>query len=245
MPTRLGPINRPSSIVTSGMVLHFDPANTSSYPGTGTLVTDLSGSGNNGTLGAGVSFSSDNGGVLIFNNSNTARIEVPHSASLDIRRTITLSVWIRLGTSFPTPWTTVVSKMDTAGTSESRTYSIWFNSSRFFHLTSANAAGNLQSVLNTLTPSIYANEWIYFVGTIDRTSGLFKTYLNGVNNTRGPCQVSDSFSSTNPVVLGFRTSASGYSPIDARYGPFMIYNRVLSDNEVATNFEALRGRYGI
>jgi hypothetical protein len=38
------------SFVQSGLVLYFDPSNTSSYSGTGTNVNDLSGNSRNGTM---------------------------------------------------------------------------------------------------------------------------------------------------------------------------------------------------
>ena len=38
------------SIVTDGLVLCVDAANTKSYPGSGTTWTDISGKGHNGTL---------------------------------------------------------------------------------------------------------------------------------------------------------------------------------------------------
>ena len=55
------------SYVTSGLVLHLDASKTTSYPGTGTVWTDLSPSGNNGTLNGGVSYSN---GKMVFNGSN-------------------------------------------------------------------------------------------------------------------------------------------------------------------------------
>ena len=39
-----------STIVSSGLVLHLDAGNASSYPGTGTTWTDISGKGNHGKL---------------------------------------------------------------------------------------------------------------------------------------------------------------------------------------------------
>ena len=54
------------NIVTSGLVLNLDAAYTPSYPKNGTTWTDLSGNGNNGTLVNGPSFSSLDGGSIIF-----------------------------------------------------------------------------------------------------------------------------------------------------------------------------------
>jgi hypothetical protein len=58
------------SIVTSGLVLCLDAANPKSYPGSGTTWTDLSGNGNNGTLVNGPTYSSVNGGSIVFDGSN-------------------------------------------------------------------------------------------------------------------------------------------------------------------------------
>ena len=44
------PIANANSIITSGLVLNLDASNAASYPGSGTVWTDLSGLNNNGTL---------------------------------------------------------------------------------------------------------------------------------------------------------------------------------------------------
>jgi len=51
-------------VVTNGLVLALDAADTNSYPRTGTTWTDLSGNGNNGTLTNGPTFSTTNLGNL-------------------------------------------------------------------------------------------------------------------------------------------------------------------------------------
>ena len=60
------------SIVTDGLVLCVDAANTKSYPGSGTTWTDISGKNHNGTLINGPTFSSDNMGGIVFDGSNDA-----------------------------------------------------------------------------------------------------------------------------------------------------------------------------
>ena len=58
------------SLVMNGLVLCLDAGNSKSYPGTGTTWTDLSGNGNNGTLTNGPTYSSANGGSLVFDGTN-------------------------------------------------------------------------------------------------------------------------------------------------------------------------------
>ena len=59
------PEPEPDGIITENLVLNVDAANTDSYPGSGTLLTDLTGN-YNATLVNGVGFTTDDGGALVF-----------------------------------------------------------------------------------------------------------------------------------------------------------------------------------
>ena len=58
--------NYSPNIITDGLVLYLDAANTKSYPGSGTTWRDLSKSQLNGTLTNGPTFNSSNGGSIVF-----------------------------------------------------------------------------------------------------------------------------------------------------------------------------------
>ena len=58
------------NIVTNGLVLYLDAANIKSYIGTGSTWSDLSRNQNNGTLVNGPTFSSQNGGSIVFDGVN-------------------------------------------------------------------------------------------------------------------------------------------------------------------------------
>ena len=58
------------SIPTNGLQLYLDAGNASSYPGSGTSWTDLSSNGRNGTLTNGPTYSSADGGSIVFDGSN-------------------------------------------------------------------------------------------------------------------------------------------------------------------------------
>ena len=66
--------------ITDGLVLCLDAANRKSYPGSGTTWTDLSGRGNTGTLTNGPTYSSANGGSIVFDGTddivNTSYVSV-------------------------------------------------------------------------------------------------------------------------------------------------------------------------
>jgi hypothetical protein len=59
----------PTSPVTDGLLIQLDAGQSESYPGTGSTWTDLSGT-NNGTLVNGVTYTSSNGGGLVFDGSD-------------------------------------------------------------------------------------------------------------------------------------------------------------------------------
>ena len=63
-------------IVTDGLVLCLDAANTKSYSGTVTSWTDLSGNGNTGTLTNGPTYNSSNLGFFQFVTNNFAAIPI-------------------------------------------------------------------------------------------------------------------------------------------------------------------------
>ncbi len=77
-------------IVTNGLVLHLDAANSKSYLGSGTTWNDLSGNGNNATLTNGPSFSNSNRGSIVFDGTNDyaelnktgIQIGIPNNSSM-------------------------------------------------------------------------------------------------------------------------------------------------------------------
>jgi hypothetical protein len=58
------------SVITTGLKLYYDVADTASYPGTGTTIFDLTVNNYDGTLTNGVGFSSNNGGSLTFDGTD-------------------------------------------------------------------------------------------------------------------------------------------------------------------------------
>ncbi len=58
------------NIVTNGLVLYLDASNTKSYVSGSTTWSDVSRSGNNGTLINGPTFNSANGGSIVFDGTN-------------------------------------------------------------------------------------------------------------------------------------------------------------------------------
>jgi hypothetical protein len=136
-------------IVTDGLVLNLDAGWYNSYPGSGTVWTDLSGQGNNGTLFNSPTFSSNGQGSLNFDGTDDY-VRVNESASIDITtNTITFGAWC---------YPTVSNKYQhilVKGVGESRQYGMWLSvngTSKIFASVCAN------KVFHAIFPSIH----IYF-----------------------------------------------------------------------------------
>lgn len=89
-------------IVSEGLVLYLDAANSKSYSGTGTTWTDLSGNSNNATLVNGPTYSSLNGGGIVLDATDDF-ISITPSASLKVDGdNFTILSVHKIGTAFDT-----------------------------------------------------------------------------------------------------------------------------------------------
>jgi len=217
------PVATPS-IITSGLVLNLDAGNTLSYSGTGTTWTDLSGNGNNGTLVNGTSYSSANGGTLVFDGINDM-VSVAHSPNLNSTM-VTVSMWIKFGPSLSSD-----KVLFSKGSEGSRTY--WFYENNGVYFVYGGFTGKIP-------PEILVNQWCNIVGVQTSTAALI--YLNGVLYSSG----AGAASSTTTQGIGINSYSSGLYPASVKnISSVQIYNRALSSTEVAANFDVLKSRYGL
>ena len=221
-------------IVTNGLVLCLDAANTKSYPGSGTTWTDLSKNVNNSTLTNGPTFSSSNGGSIVFDGSNDF-IDGGNPSSLTITDNITVSAIIRR-TSYNSSGQMIIRRNDydsyalQLGVSTPEVWwKLYFGSSTWGQ---------------TATTSLELNEWAMISGTYDRNT--MRLYKNGIQvQTLSATSAIDYSGGSAPNLIIGRDD-----PVAGRYfigniAYVSIYNIALTAKEVAQNFQALRGRYGI
>ncbi len=215
-------------------VLNLDVGISSSYPGTGTNWTDLSGNGNNATLLNGVGYSSSNGGVLSFDGVDDYT-SVLDSGSLNFGTgDFSVGFWCyRTASGYQGGSYILKGPYGTPGFDT-------FDGG--FRVDTVN--GNLASIGLNATYNVWENH-IFVVN--QSTSPYIKHYINGVLNQTGYTQTGSTGSVNNPtnVVIG-RSNAGGVSRyFNGSIGSVRMYNRALSVDEINQNFNALRARYGI
>ena len=216
-------------VITDGLVLCLDAADSLSYPGSGTTWTDLSGNSNNGTLTNGPTYSSTNGGSIVFDGSNDY-VDCGNSSNLSI--TVgTVCAWFKK--SHGSGYKGLVDKGRDGYGAWSLNVDETANTATF----KARISGNNIALIAS---SSYGNDiWNYVCGVYDGTN--LSIYQNGTLSN------SASYSGTigtnsESVRVG---SANDGLYFNGNIVQVQIYNKALTAAEIQQNFNALRGRFGI
>ena len=210
-------VNYNTSIVTNGLVLALDAANTKSYPGSGTTWTDLSGNSNTGALTNGPTYNTANGGNIVFDGVNDF-ITTPFSTTSG--QAVTYCGWL-----YSTETTTTYRNFVDSVVARPM---IWWNT--FGQI-------EFDSTYYTTT-SVYRNQWVHVALSKPSGSSSASYYVNGALVGTGSAY-------TTPAVTPTWFSRANAQTWKGNCSIVQAYNRALSAAEISTNFNALRGRYGV
>jgi hypothetical protein len=224
--------NYSPKIIQDGLVLYLDAANTKSYPTTGTTWTDLSRSGNNGTLINGPTFNSANGGSIVFDGSNDY-IKPPNSTTLQLTN-FTLSSWVRINVQNINQYIIDTSTNGSFGFG----YSYRIKTDNKIRFWAYNANNALDST-TTISPNI----WYNILVTYNNTSKIQSIYINGVFNVSNTHNSGFVVSTVTNLRIGGSLVLGGY--INGNIAQTQIYNRALSASEILQNYNATKSRFGL
>ena len=220
-----------TSIVTSGLTVCLDPANTKCYPGTGTTLVDLSGNGNNGTIQTGASYSSG----YITLDGVSGYILLGPIAGIGIATTsFTFGIWV-YGTTANGNIVSMSSTNPSGGWNEPP-----------IRASGQQYQGHIYS--NPYIVSAYnLNTWYYLTLVFDYTAGAQYFYVNGVSAGSNTGITYGSSGTSNYLFLGqANPGANNAGMFAGRIGAFHTYtSKALTAAEVLQNFNALRTRYGL
>ena len=225
-----------SKIITDGLILCLDAANSKSYPGSGTTWTDLSGNGNTGTLVNGVGYSASNGGALSFDGSNDY-VDCGDREIFKIPSQLTLEAFFNISTYVN--WSGIIGKSNSG------------KGVYMMHLSAS--APRIRFSYNSVSPwtvnivdgnyALTTNQWLHSVIVYDGSNVNF--YINGsLDKTQNIGSITFDTGAGYSVTLGQDPPGSNEF-FNGRISNAKIYNRALSAAEISQNFNALRGRFGI
>lgn len=231
-----------ASILTSNLIMHLDASNTSSYPGTGTTWTDLSGNGNNGTID-GATWSSTDDGIFDFDGTNDT-VQVAHNSSLSLSTSVsrTIQVWFKtdvipaLNAQVP-----VFGKLSSSFNFDGYWGGLFSNGGQVRFVTN----GTSTQRISTSTSTISVNTWYLFtaISRITGTTGSTKVYIDNTEYISA-AHGTDGYSESNPFYLGYIGSGVSSNYLNGKIGACYFYNRDLSTAEIAQNYDATKTRYG-
>ena len=213
-----------------GYTIHTFTASGTFTPGWG----DLSGLGNRGTLVNGPTYSSANGGSIVFDGVDDA-VDCGGNSSIKPTTGITVSTWIKFN----------------GAVSNNRVLSDWHQNSSvdrwiFYTPNSTTVVWYMtssgQSESGTSGYNFTLGQWVNLTGTYNQSQQIL--YVNGVQyssiSRTGALYAGDG---SQTVRVGRQAEAG--STHNGLISNVHMYNRALTAAEVLQNFNALRGRFNI
>lgn len=215
-------------VVTTGLQLYLDAGNASSYPGSGTTWTDLSGNNLTGTLTNGPTYSATNGGSIVFDGSNDY---VQCLGSLTVTAA-TFVTWIKRNGS--------------QGQYDGILFSRGTNTTGMNFQTSNqlgyhwNDAGNTYNWQSGLT--IPDATWCMIAVSVTSTAATAYLCQTG-GTTTATNTVNHASSLLNDIKIAQDDAGNRF--FNGNIAIAQLYNIALSAGQVSTNFEADRARFGV
>jgi hypothetical protein len=233
------------NVVMDGLVLYLDAGNRISYTGTGTVWSDISRGGNNGTLTNGPTFNANNGGSISFDGTNDyVSTGIINAFGTDL---YTYEAWINFTAS---QVGAIISKR-TPTNFEMLSFFIAGNNNggqagkkiAVYH----NASNALRT---TVTDLEYGDsKWHYVALVVTSTTDII--YVDGVAVKSTTLTAVPNLTATPPLYVGGSNDSSSapYVSVNSLFNGSIsivkIYNRALSATEVLQNYNATKGRFGL
>jgi hypothetical protein len=216
------------TIIKDGLVLALDAADLGSYPGAGTVWSDLSGNTNNGTLTNGPTFDANNGGSVVFDGVDDYTLL---GSSVTLGNTFTINAFVKLAGSNPNG---VIVGTDANGSDN------WFGiDSNLIHAFYTQTADINNAVTYGATTLSY-NRWYYLSMVVNGST--VTVYLNGILD--GSSTQSFTIGSWNGnYAIGRRSSSVASRYFYGNIANVTFYNRVLTAKEILQNYNALKPRF--
>jgi hypothetical protein len=228
-------------IVTDGLVLALDAGNTKSYVSGSTTWFDKSGNGYIGTLTNGPTFSSANGGSIVFDGANDY-ISVNNPQTLNPGTgSFSLEVWCKTNQNATFNGLIEARGDNLRGFLFIVDYALPRQITLFMN---PNDQASQKTYSATVTP-VVTGSWQQVAVTLNRATNSITFYYNGI---QAGSTVPLLFTGSVDPGSSYRYLVGGDLGGAEMNGNISIsrqYNRTLSAAEITQNFNALRGRFGI
>lgn len=222
-------------IVTSNLVLWYDPSNTVSYPGTGTTVTNLASTSLNGTM-SNITYTSP----YFSYNGSSSQINIADNALLEPGTgDWTMEAWVYLSSSSGSK--VVLGKFDPGGGQQDVSYSIRISGAGIYA-----QIGNGTNVVDTALYTLPLNTWTHvtYVWKNVATNSL-EAYINGVSAGSVAHSFSSILNTSANLYIGSYNGGEYSQYMNGRIGITRLYSAALTSAQVLQNYNADKSKYGL
>jgi hypothetical protein len=231
---RMGLLVKPNTSTSDNLVLHYNPAMSESYSGSGSSLIDLSGNGLTGTI-SNLTFTNP---AFSFNGSSS-QVSIPDNATLEPGTgSWTIEVWFKNSGSSGT----VIGKYNNGGQSANISYALRLVSSNLIRADFSNGATAQVTDNYTFT----ANTWVQMVYVWDKTNNMIYTYSNGeLKQTKNITISGGILNATTNLYLGSYNGGEYAQNFDGQMGTVRLYKKALNATEVLNNYNSNKATYGL
>jgi len=218
MPVTAGP-----NIVEDGLVFYLDSVNKDSWSGPNSnIVNSLIGSAT-GSIDNDTSGSFGNNNSFTFDGVDDKISIPPDPLATETRTAFTVSAWIKRANI----------STGLIFNNSSLYYFAWYFYSTSFRVYLYNIQITIFEQQSDL--GLDNTNWNNIVMVMDTDNSIEKIYVNGISkySSTSPRNYKDN---TNPLLIG---------EFNGDIGPIKMYSKALSASEVAQNYNALKGRFGL
>ena len=223
------------NIVTSNLVLWYDPSVSASYSGSGSTINNLASTSLSGTMSnithtsPYFSYNGTNSQVSITDNS----LLEPGSGDW------TMEVWVNQ--SVATGSQVILGKFDPGGGSQDVSYAI--------RVSSGNVRadfGNGSTAMNTSNYALSTGTWTQLVYVFNNVANNnIITYVNGVQQATTTHSFASILNTSANLYLGSYNGGEYSQYFNGRIGITRLYNAALSSAAVLQNYTADKSKYGL
>jgi len=235
--------NNGPKIVTSGLVLYLDAANSRSYPGSGTVWTDITKNGNNGTFANGPTYTSSFAGSIVFDGTDDT-----------VNGTINGSIFT--GSFSQTAWIYKINATQiwqgvftNSSPITNNTYLMTFGNGTVdapYNSVGANQVG-VANAGRFLDIGTHTNRWLYIAMTKTGSTLNIYCFKDGVllKNSGTITWNGGNFATTNNYQLARHWAGGSIVPLQGNIAQVKVYSKLLSEAELIQNYNATKGRFGL
>ena len=227
------------SPVTNNLVLYYDPANTASYPGTGTTINSLASPNLTGTM-SNITYTDP----YFAYNGTSSQVSVADTAALEPGSgSWTMEVWVNQTASGND---VVLGKFDPGGLTVDVSYSIRTTGTSYYAQLGSGSGSGSTLFVNSTTFVGTLNTWyqLVYVFTNGGTQTL-QTFVNGSSIGTVNHSLASILNTSTNLYLGSYNNGEFAQWFDGRIGITRLYNAALTSAQVLQNFNANRGLYGL